>query len=112
VLRRPKFERLLSSDQVGLAVGQIADIAVMVDDHGPPFSNLTVDRDDDYLVDLALRTGAVLVTGDESLTRSIHGRIALAVMTAREIMDALPGVRVALGPPERQGLDYGPPESE
>lgn len=112
MLRRPKFERLLSSDQVGLAVGQIADVAVMVDDHGPPFSNLTVDRDDDYLVDLALRTGAVLVTGDESLARSIQGRIALAVMTARQIMDALPGIHAALRPPERHDRDYGPPESE
>lgn len=59
-------ELYMSPREVTLAVEQIAEVAVMVGDAGPPFPTLTTDRDDDYLVDLALRMGAVLVTGMHS----------------------------------------------
>ncbi len=68
VLLRPKFNTLASADEVHSLVNALAAGGVGFDDPAEPPS-VTADPDDDYLVALAVASGAdALVSGDRHLT--------------------------------------------
>lgn len=68
VLRRPKFRRWLTVDDIQAYVTFLRAHATVVEDP-PAEAGLTPDPDDDYLVGLARAArAAVLVSGDSDLT--------------------------------------------
>lgn len=94
VLRRPKFRRYLSHEEVETAVAAVAALAEHAEDDPAP-ARRTADPDDDYLVALAIETGAdCLVSGDPHLTemadpevRVISPRAFVELLRARAAGD-------------------------
>lgn len=82
VLLRAKFRRYGSTKQVARYVRRLREQATSVDDPDDA-PRLTADPKDDYLVALARRADALLVSGDAHLA-GLPG-----VMTPREFADAL-----------------------
>lgn len=67
VLRREKFRRYVNLDVVDQYVGLLRRDAAMANDPAEPPPIRCVDPDDDYLIALAHRHGAALVSGDGHL---------------------------------------------
>lgn len=67
VLRRDKFRRYLDLDGVSAGISLLLDEGEMVPDPTDPPPVRCADPDDDYLIALAYRQGAALVSGDRHL---------------------------------------------
>jgi putative PIN family toxin of toxin-antitoxin system len=67
VLRRDKFRRYLDLDGVSAGISLLLDEGEMVPDPTDPPPVRCADPDDDYLIALAYRQGAALVSGDRQL---------------------------------------------
>lgn len=89
VLRRPKFRRCVTLDEVAVFVELIREESVTMDDAEPPARPLSSDPGDEYLVTLA-RSAKVdaLVSGDPHLTRL---RKIIPVRTPTEFLAQLRG---------------------
>jgi uncharacterized protein len=89
VLRREKFRRYATEDEVATYVELLRDESILVDDPDPGPEPLADDPDDEYLIALA-RAARVdaLVSGDPHLT-GLRNRIP--VLTPREFRDTLGG---------------------
>jgi uncharacterized protein len=87
VLGRPKFERYVSAPEVDAYVELIGRESILVEDPAPSPAPLSVDPDDEYLIDLA-RAARVdaLVTGDVHL---LDLRETVPVVTPREFLESL-----------------------
>lgn len=67
VLTRRKFRRYLAAEDVAPYLERLRRLATLADE-GDEVPRYTRDRDDDYLVELALKSGAdLLVSRDEDL---------------------------------------------
>lgn len=88
VLRRPKFRRHLSLEDVTLFVAEVRALAELVPDPPEPVEAITADPDDDFLVVLAeLARADAIVSGDSDLIGL--RRPGLTVMTPRTVLDGL-----------------------
>jgi putative PIN family toxin of toxin-antitoxin system len=68
VLRRPKFSKRLPEEAVQEFVAAVAAICEIATDP-PPATTRSRDRDDDYLIELAIAANVdVLISGDHDLT--------------------------------------------
>lgn len=87
VLGRPKFERNVSMSEIDAYVELIERESILAEDPAPSSTPMSVDPDDEYLVDLA-RAARVdaLVTGDDHL---LALRDTLPVVTPREFLESL-----------------------
>lgn len=87
VLARPKFAGYITAAERDEFVGRVRRRATLVDD---PVSApvRTRDPEDDYLVALAARSAAVLVSGDADLLEA-EVRDVIAVLTPRQLTDQL-----------------------
>ena len=86
VLVRPRFRRWVSIEQVHRYVSDLTALGEPQPDPQPPYPINTRDPTDDYLVVLALLTGAdALVSGDQDLT-TLNQPI---VLTPRQLLDHL-----------------------
>ena len=89
VLGREKFRRYVTEAEVVAYVDLIEHEATILDDPAPSARPLSVDPDDEYLVDLARAAAAdVLVSGDAHL---LDLRDHLPVMTPAQFLAALGG---------------------
>jgi len=87
VLGRPKFRRYVSEAEIDAYVELIRREGLVVDDPPPSAEPVSVDPDDEYLIDLARAEQVdALVTGDAHL---LDLRDVLPVRTSREFVDAL-----------------------
>jgi putative PIN family toxin of toxin-antitoxin system len=87
VLGRPKFERYLSAPDVDAYVEMIGRESILVEDPAPSPEPLSVDPDDEYLIDLARATRVdALVTGDAHL---LDLRETVPVVTPRQFLESL-----------------------
>lgn len=72
VLMRPKFRRYLAADDVAPYLQRLRRVATLADE-GDEVPRYTEDRDDDYLVELTLKSGAdLLVSRDGDLLDSLE----------------------------------------
>jgi putative PIN family toxin of toxin-antitoxin system len=102
VLRRPRFRRYLSAEDVSAYVALIGLVSSPQPDP-PPAAGLTPDPKDDYLVALARSSGAdYLVSGDPHLADLPTPRPP--VLRPRAFLDLLEGQ------PEQTGTDSTAPE--
>jgi putative PIN family toxin of toxin-antitoxin system len=87
VLRRDKFRRYATSDEVKEYVDVLRDESIVVDDPDPASDPIGEDPDDEYLIALA-RAARVdaLVSGDPHLT-GLRDRIP--VLTPREFLNTV-----------------------
>ena len=67
VLRRDKFRRYIHLDDVSAGIRLLLDEGQMAEDPTSPPPIRCTDPDDDYLIALAHRQGAALVSGDRHL---------------------------------------------
>ena len=89
VLRRDRFRRYLSLDEVDEYAGEIEGLCRMVDDPDPVPMVLR-DPDDDYLVALASESGAeAIVSGDLDLHEATG--LPVDILTPREALTRLAG---------------------
>lgn len=89
VLRRDRFRRFLSLEEVDEYIGEIEGLCRLIDDPDP-VPKLLRDPDDDYLVALASDSGAeAIVSGDLDL-REATG-LPVEVLTPREALTRLAG---------------------
>lgn len=87
-LRRERFGPYLALADVDDLVDQLGRRAISVEDPAD-VAAISRDSDDDYLIALALYTGAdALVSGDRDLTDL--GDPLVRVLTPRELLDELP----------------------
>ena len=87
VLRRDRFRRYLSLDEVDAYLSEIEVMCRMVDDPDPVPAILR-DPDDDYLVALASESGAdTIVSGDLDLCEAMG--LPVEVLTPREALTRL-----------------------
>jgi putative PIN family toxin of toxin-antitoxin system len=87
VLRREKFRRYVTLEEVDAFVGSIRRAGIVVDDPTTSVPAMSADPGDEYLVALARATRVdALVSGDPHLTRL---RARIPVRTPREFLDSL-----------------------
>ena len=87
VLRRDRFRRYLSLDEVDEYASEIEGLCRMVDDPDPVPAVLR-DSDDDYLVALASESGAeAIVSGDLDLHEATG--LPVEILTPRETLTRL-----------------------
>lgn len=87
VLRRDRFRRYLSLEEVEEYVREIEGLCRMVDDPGP-VPEVLRDADDDYLVALASESGAeAIVSGDLDLREAMG--LPVEILTPREALSRL-----------------------
>jgi len=87
VLLRTKFRRYFSEDQGRRLVEEITRLAESFDDPRQP-ARVAPDPHDDYLIALALLSGAdVVISGDRHLTGMDSSPVR--VMTPRQLLDVL-----------------------
>ena len=67
MLRRDKFRRYLDLDEVSAGIRLLLDEGQMVPDPSGPPPVRCSDPDDEYLIAIAHRQGAALVSGDRHL---------------------------------------------
>ena len=85
VLARRKFRRWITLEEARAFVAAVAAKAEVYPDGEP--RRATRDPDDDYLVGLAERSGAVIITGDADLLSADLNPVA---MTPRDLLESLP----------------------
>ena len=87
VLRREKFRRYVTPEDLDAYVGLLRGLAISLDDPTPAEAHLSEDPSDEYLVALA-RTARVdaLVSGDPHLLKL---RAVIPVRTPREFLDSI-----------------------
>ncbi len=89
VLRRDRFRRYLSLDEVDQYLVEIEGLCRMVNDPDP-VPEVLRDADDDYLVALASESGAqAIVSGDLDLREATD--LPVEVLTPREALNRLTG---------------------
>lgn len=89
VLSRPRIRKRISAEDAQLFLADVAAQALMFADPPDPPS-VCRDPDDDYLVALAVASGAeVLVSGDDDVLAVEPAQVAVEVLTPREMVDRL-----------------------
>ena len=89
VLSRPRIRRRLSAEDAQLFLADIAAQVVMVTDPANP-PKVCRDPEDDYLVGLAIASGAeTLVTGDDDLLAVEPDQAGVDVVTPRQLIERL-----------------------
>ena len=87
VLRRDKFRRYVSLDEVEAFVELIRRESTSIEDPGPSAAPLSEDPGDEYLIQIARVARAnALISGDPHLTRL---RSRIPVKSPRELLDLL-----------------------
>jgi len=86
VLRRERFRRYVTEDEVNEFVALIVRESTRREDPAPTDDRLGADPDDEYLIRLTRAWADILVSGDPHLTR-LRGRIR--VETPREFLESL-----------------------
>lgn len=88
VLMRPRLRRYLSLDEAARFVADLASQTTLATDGSRPHPAVCRDPNDDYLVALAVKTGAAaIVTGDRDLLELPDPPVA--VITPREFLQRL-----------------------
>jgi putative PIN family toxin of toxin-antitoxin system len=88
VLGRPRLRRYLSIDEAARFIDDLASQATLAHDAPSPHPAVCRDSHDDYLVALAVATGAdLIVTGDRDLLELTNPPVA--VVTPRAFVERL-----------------------
>jgi len=85
-LAYPKLRRYISEEEANAVVGWISDAAITTADPERPSPVSSTDRDDEYLITLAAKHRAVIVSGDKHLLR-LAGEIP--VFAPRKFLELL-----------------------
>jgi len=89
VLRRPRFRRWITTEEIETLVAHLRSRGCLVEDEAEP-ARLTPDPKDDYLIELTLVSRAdALVSGDGHLVQMGTG--GLSVLTPRAFIDRFLG---------------------
>ena len=88
VLARPRLRRYLSSEEALRFISDLAAQSTLIADPPGPHAAVCRDPDDDYLVALAIASGAdAIVTGDLDLLAVDPGQLSFEVITPRQLVD-------------------------
>lgn len=88
VLARPRLQKYISADEALRFITDLAAQTTLLTDPPGPHPAVCRDPRDDYLVALAVASGAeAIVTGDLDLLASDPDEVAIEVVTPRQLVD-------------------------
>lgn len=85
---RPKFRKYLAAEDVASYLGRVRRVATLADE-ADEVPRYTEDRDDDYLVALALEFGADLLVSRDRHLRAPPRKLPVEVVSPEDFMATL-----------------------